>query len=306
MEVILCVIVALVVLALIYKSHTRATKIYNEKMSVIIDASTNSAPLITMISHTEAKEESMVETAESAETKKHSINYYVFRDHYGENIEDYSYLTPAEARKEMNERKEAGEYIPSEEYIGYMNVIKGANDDDLFAKIDEMSPEACLKWFNRRRASDTYTTSVIWQAVGEKVAPMHEPELLEMLSKVTGGRVEGWVSARKQEGYFFTEEVYSRALQLRTEYVMAQEQKQSKAIVRDLSSPPDIPDSIIEKVKADKSFRLSNDHPSKENMKRTIRYNRKKMEENQDNDKYRNLYFEHVARYNLITGEVYY
>ena len=51
------------------------------------------------------------------------------------------------------------------------------------------------------------------------VAPVQEEELLEMLKKVTGGRVEGWVRARKKQGYFFTEEVYAAALKIRVDYL---------------------------------------------------------------------------------------
>ena len=47
----------------------------------------------------------------------------------GQSFDDYSHLSPSEARREMKERKEYGEWLEFDEYGGYMNVIYEGKDD---------------------------------------------------------------------------------------------------------------------------------------------------------------------------------
>jgi hypothetical protein len=135
----------------------------------------------------------------------------VFRNHIGEDCADMSHLTPSEAKRELEDRKEAGEFIPSDEYRGYMNAIASKNDDKWLLDIQFMSPEDTHKWFMKKMLNDVHMSSAVWEAVCDNVAPMHEDELLKKLDSVTPGRVIGWVKARKHEGYFFSEAVYEKA-----------------------------------------------------------------------------------------------
>lgn len=144
----------------------------------------------------------------------------VFRDKFDDYAnEDYSYLSPAEARAEFKRRKANGEYLTNEEYFGYMEAIDAEKYDKWINEIDDMEPKQALAWFKRKLNSNTKMSTAVWRAVGLKVAPYQEEELLTMLEKVTGGRVEGWVNARKREGYFFTQFVYDEAKAKRIAYL---------------------------------------------------------------------------------------
>jgi hypothetical protein len=124
---------------------------------------------------------------------------------------DYSYLSPSEARKEFNELKEAGEYLDFDDYGGYMNAIHANSDDAKIEKIERMSPEQCLKWFQTKTDQGDWITSAVFEAISEKLKPYHEEYLLKEMDNITPGRIEGWVNARKKEGYFFSYNAYMKA-----------------------------------------------------------------------------------------------
>jgi hypothetical protein len=126
-------------------------------------------------------------------------------------FDDKSYLSPSEARREMNQRKEDGEWFEFEEYGGYMNAIYSGRDDDYVEKIENMTPEKVEKWYFNRIENGKWNTTSVFEAVAEKLKPFHEQHLISAMDNVTPGRIEGWVSARKKEGYFFSQLAYEKA-----------------------------------------------------------------------------------------------
>jgi hypothetical protein len=212
------------------------------------------------------------------------LNNEVFRDKYDDydNYEDYSHLSADEARAELKERKENGEYLSNEEYYGYIDAINADKYDRWLSQIEDMEPKEVLAWFNKKKNSDTRMSTAVWRAVGEKVAPYQEANLLKMLENITGGKVEGWVNARKREGFFFTQHVYDVAKAKRMEYL--QREPKQKQVVRPVLK------SKEEKEATDL-----------ENVKRNIRRNRKKMLDGGDITQY-NFYLE---KFKSLTGYEY-
>ncbi len=137
-----------------------------------------------------------------------SQRYFYDKELY---FEDKSYLSPGEARKEMNERKESGEWLEFEEYGGYMNAINCGRDDAYIEKIEDMSPEQVEKWYAKRMEVGKWITTPVFEAIASKLKPHHEEYLLKTMDSITQGRIEGWVNARKKEGYFFSYISYEKA-----------------------------------------------------------------------------------------------
>lgn len=126
-------------------------------------------------------------------------------------FDDKSYLSPSEARKELKQRKDEGEWIEFDEYAGYMNAIYSDKDDNYIEKISGLTPEQVENWYRKRMEEGKWTTSAVFEAIADVLKPHHEEYLLTALDKVTRGRVEGWVNARKKEGYFFSDLAYAKA-----------------------------------------------------------------------------------------------
>jgi hypothetical protein len=208
-----------------------------------------------------------------------------FHNRFRENIIDYSHLTPEEAKDELKARKDAGEYLDSEEWCGYQDVIASRNDEKYLEKISSMSAEETEKWFRRNIEREIKMSTSIWEAVCDEVAPIHEPILLDMLSKISPGRVEGWVNARKREGYFFTDYAYHEAYEKSKTWV-----KREKNVT--LGKKHYVPVDENEKRKL-------------ETIKKNIRRNRLRMQENPENELYKKLYDEYMEAYEMITGEKY-
>ena len=74
-----------------------------------------------------------------------------------------------------------------------------------------MSEEQTSKWFNKQKINGKWVTTGVYDAVGNKLKPHHEEYLLKEMDKVTQGRIEGWINARKKEGYFFSDLAYDKA-----------------------------------------------------------------------------------------------
>ena len=136
------------------------------------------------------------------------IMYLYDREVY---FEDKSYLTPTEARREMNQKKEDGEWLEFEEYGGYMNAIYSGKDDVYIEKIESMTPEQVEKWYTKRMEDATWNTTDVFEAIADKLKPFHEQHLINEMDNLTPGRIEGWVNARKKEGYFFSDLAYEKA-----------------------------------------------------------------------------------------------
>ena len=126
-------------------------------------------------------------------------------------FDDYSHLTPSQARREMKERKDYGEWLEFKEYGGYMNAINAEKEWDFISKIEAMTPEQTEKWFSKRLNAGYWITDNLFEAIGKKLKPFHEELLLTEMDTVTIGRIEGWVNARKKQGYFFSDVAYQKA-----------------------------------------------------------------------------------------------
>jgi hypothetical protein len=148
------------------------------------------------------------EPLNSSETTASPKKHFFDREH---NFDDMSYLTPSEASREFNERKRDGEYLDFDEYGGYMNVIHSGKDDNRISRIDAMTPEQLFKWYLKFKDEGKWTTPAVFDAVASKLKPFHEQILLDAMNSVTQGRIDGWVNARKKEGYFFSENAYEKA-----------------------------------------------------------------------------------------------
>lgn len=126
-------------------------------------------------------------------------------------FEDYSHLSASEARREMKERKDNGEWLEFEEYGGYMNAIYDEKDYVYIEKIEKMTAEQTEKWFIKQKDSGKWITTGVYDVVAQKLKPHHEEYLLKEMDKTTPGRIEGWINARKKEGYFFSDLAYEKA-----------------------------------------------------------------------------------------------
>lgn len=134
--------------------------------------------------------------------------YNVFYNHFREFATDYSHLSPSEARAEMKDRKEAGEFLSDEDWRGYQDAIAAGNDHKHLDKITMMDAEQVRKWFLSKLKRGTRLSSNIWIAVHEIVAPYQEEYLIAEVQKIEPKKVASWVADRKHEGYFFTDEAY--------------------------------------------------------------------------------------------------
>jgi hypothetical protein len=119
----------------------------------------------------------------------------------------------------MQFRKAAGEYITFEERLGYLNAIAAISDRLTSTKIEEMTAPETIRWFNVNLLTGVRMSPAIWKAVSEKIAALHEAELLEKMKTIAGAKIEGWIRARKKEGYFFSDLVYIKALEVRLNYL---------------------------------------------------------------------------------------
>jgi len=179
---------------------------------IFIAKSDNSTDKVIEIAKAEFIPKTKPET-EKVEEKEKKVEEKTTNHFYDieQDFEDYDYLSPSEARKEMKDRKEGGEWLDFEEYGGYMNAIYAGKDDTYIEKIESMTPQQIEKWFSKRIENGQWNTTAIFEAVAEKLKPYHEEYLLKEMDTVTKGRIEGWVNARKKEGYFFSDLAYSIA-----------------------------------------------------------------------------------------------
>ena len=157
----------------------------------------------------ESIEKAEIVLIENEEIKPQDKSHFYDEDQFI--FEDYSSLSPREARKEMNERKEDGEYLSWEEYGGYMNAIHEDKDLQYMDKIAGMTTQQTEKWFLSRKENRDWITPAIWEFVAEKLKPYHEEYLINEMDKVTPGRIESWVKKQKEKGYFFSDEAYEKA-----------------------------------------------------------------------------------------------
>lgn len=188
-------VILVIVLILAYK------KLYSPKKKEKIRPFTYSNPQPSPTITNDPVEESVIEKDE----------YDIFYNHFREGMTDFSDLTPAEAKKEMEEKKEDGEYLSSEDWKGYMDVIASKNDDKFFEKISTMTAEETHEWFMSNLNRDVKMSSAIWEKVHEEVAPIHEDILIEMLKPIKPFRVRSWVANCKHKGFFFTDKMYNLA-----------------------------------------------------------------------------------------------
>lgn len=144
------------------------------------------------------------------------IDYSIYEDHFFDwqnpEFEDFQ---PEDARDYIKEAREEDEYIDGEDYRSLMDIINSEKDSHYLKVIDDKTPQQVLNWFHSNLENERHMSSYIWSVVGATVAPIQEAELLEKLDAVTPGRADGWVRARKKEGYFFTQKVYDKALAIR-------------------------------------------------------------------------------------------
>lgn len=162
--------------------------------------------------------------SENQQTEPERIFYDKEQDFF-----DYSYLSPSEARRELRERKEAGEFLDFDEYGGLMNAIYAGSDESNIEKVKNMSPEKCVKWWQSQMENGKWHTTAVFDAVAEKLKPYHEEYLLKEMDSVTPGRIQGWVNARKKEGYFFSYNAYMKAEKIFRGEIDTRKKKQKPA-----------------------------------------------------------------------------
>lgn len=144
------------------------------------------------------------------EKEKTEIGY--FHDNWNNYEEDYiGIYTPYEARKRLKEAREDGEWLDDEEYYGLIDVIASEKDDKYYDKIQSMTPEQTEKWFNHNYTYGIKMSTFIWKEVAKKLAPYHEQYLIDGMRHRTSKGIEGYVNARKNKGYFFSERAYRLA-----------------------------------------------------------------------------------------------
>lgn len=135
----------------------------------------------------------------------------VYKDNWYDGQMDFSDLSPSEARRRLKEAKEDGDWLEQEEYYGLIDAIAAGKDEQYLDKIEDMTPEQTEKWFNGNMKREINMSTTVWIAVAKKVAPIHEEFLIEEMRKKSSKSIDGFVNARKKEGYFFTERAYRLA-----------------------------------------------------------------------------------------------
>jgi len=110
----------------------------------------------------ETKPETERVTLKEDKVEDKTTNHFYDRE---QDFEDYNYLSPSEARKEMKDRKEGGEWLEFEEYGGYMNAIYAGKDDTHIEKIESMIPQQIEKWFSKRIENGQWNTTSVFEAV---------------------------------------------------------------------------------------------------------------------------------------------
>lgn len=135
----------------------------------------------------------------------------VFFNNWGGGAEDFSYLTPSQARYELRKRKEEEGYIDNDIYYGLMDVVASKMDEKYLKIVEEKSPEEVEKWFRKNIVNSIKMSTNVWMAVGEKLAPVHEDYLISEMYNRTSNTIESFVRNRKSEGYFFSEGAYKVA-----------------------------------------------------------------------------------------------
>jgi hypothetical protein len=199
-----------------------------------------------------------------------------FRNNFGKKACDYSFLTPEEAEDEFLQRKARGEWLSTEEYRGYQDTINAKYDEPLIAELNGLAAEEANDWFRNKVNLGSKMGVAVWKAAHKKISPVHERILLEMMSTIGKNKIESWVKAQKKEGYFFSDVAYAKAYEIYT--------RPTKSYYQ--------PANDKERKKLD-------------TIKRGIRRNRQKMNENPLEKKYKKLYEEYLEDYRLLTGEPY-
>ncbi len=135
----------------------------------------------------------------------------VFFNNWGGGAEDFSYLTPGQARHELRKRKEEEGYIDNDVYYGLMDVIASEKDEKYLKIVEEKSHQEVERWFRKNIENSIKMSTNVWMAVGEKLAPVHEDYLISEMYNRTSNTIESFVRNRKPEGYFFSEKAYKVA-----------------------------------------------------------------------------------------------
>lgn len=152
----------------------------------------------------------LVDKPTESEASSYGLEPDVFYNDWGGGAEDYSYLTPGQARYELKSLKELG-YVEWETYTGLMDAIAAGKDEKYLQIVEDRTPEEVEKWFNKNVSNDIKMSTDVWIEVGNKLAPYHEESLISEMYNTTEKTIKMFVSGRKRAGYFFSEKAYKIA-----------------------------------------------------------------------------------------------
>ena len=100
----------------------------------------------------------------------------------------------------------------NDKYHNLQNRAFSKRNKERLEIIKNLEGEGIRQFFNHLfNDSDDYITSVVMNAIAEKLSQYDEPFLLDELEQIPKHLIKSWVSSKKREGYFFTEAVYEKA-----------------------------------------------------------------------------------------------
>lgn len=128
-------------------------------------------------------------------------------------IKDYSNLSPEAAERKLKRMKYENGWVDDEDYKGLMRIINEQYPvtlEDMPFDISEVTPSEVSAWFNKTMAEATYgVSSKVMKTVASVLKPYHEEALLREMLNVTPVELETWMAAKKKNGFFFSNKVYS-------------------------------------------------------------------------------------------------
>lgn len=128
-------------------------------------------------------------------------------------IKDYSHLTPEAAERKLNRMKYENGWVDDEDFKGLMRIINGQYPvtlDDMPFDIADATPSEVSAWFNKAMSEATYgVSSKVIKTVAAVLKPYHEEELLREMQDITPVELETWMAEKKENGFFFSNKVYS-------------------------------------------------------------------------------------------------
>jgi hypothetical protein len=136
-----------------------------------------------------------------------------FRDQEN-NPFDYSHLSERQAKRLLHKLKKETGNIDQSTYSGLMDVMHKDQQQLLNSELSALNDEDLKKWHLRQKKSGHWISTPVLKYISIRLKPVHEKYLLDKIENIAKNQVMGWVDARKKDGYFFSDQVYKKGLDI--------------------------------------------------------------------------------------------